>query len=139
MFCRSPSSFRCAPSERKSLQRRSSGLLLHPSRMSSTDAVSVHHIITDSAHPHHALFYLLPSGKRFSSIRTRTARCYNSFILQPSAHQPPTLNASPSPLSPMTVYLQQCHFMAEMMIVHFSAVQYIKGPAQLFFANKNIS
>lgn len=39
----------------------------------------------------------------------------------------------------MTAYLQQCNFMADMMIVHFSAaimsVQYMLDPAQLFLTN----
>lgn len=37
-------------------------------------------IIKDPFHPNHALFSLLPSGKRFSSFKCRTTRFYNSFI-----------------------------------------------------------
>ena len=37
-------------------------------------------IIKDPSHPHHALFSLLPSGKRFSSFKSRTTRLHNSFI-----------------------------------------------------------
>ncbi len=39
-------------------------------------------IIRDSSHPHHGLFSLLASGKRFRSIRCRTTRFCNSFIPQ---------------------------------------------------------
>lgn len=36
----------------------------------------------DSTHPHHGLFSLLNSGWRFCSVRSRTTRFCNSFILQ---------------------------------------------------------
>ncbi|KAF7647085.1 hypothetical protein LDENG_00177670 [Lucifuga dentata] len=39
-------------------------------------------IIRDSTHPHHGLFSLLNSGRRFRSVRSRTARFCNSFIPQ---------------------------------------------------------
>ncbi|XP_027131739.1 uncharacterized protein LOC113744876 [Larimichthys crocea] len=39
-------------------------------------------ISRDSSHPHHGLFSLLASGKRFRSIRCRTTRFCNSFVPQ---------------------------------------------------------
>ncbi|XP_078793907.1 uncharacterized protein LOC144987939 [Oryzias latipes] len=39
-------------------------------------------IITDSTHPAFSLFELLPSGRRYRSIRTRTNRLRNSFFPQ---------------------------------------------------------
>ena len=39
-------------------------------------------IITDSTPPHHGLFSLPPSGKRFYNTTTRIARFCNSLILQ---------------------------------------------------------
>ena len=38
-----------------------------------------HAILKDSSHPGHKLFELLPSGKRFRSLKTRTNRLQNSF------------------------------------------------------------
>ncbi|XP_013886921.1 uncharacterized protein LOC106534735 [Austrofundulus limnaeus] len=46
-------------------------------------------ITKDSTHPAHTLFSLLPSGRRYRSLRTRTTRHLNSFF--PTAV---TLNAS---------------------------------------------
>uniref|UniRef100_A0A3P9IWZ8 Reverse transcriptase domain-containing protein n=1 Tax=Oryzias latipes TaxID=8090 RepID=A0A3P9IWZ8_ORYLA len=37
-------------------------------------------ILKDSSHPDHGLFNLLPSGRRFRSLRTRTTRFRNSFF-----------------------------------------------------------
>uniref|UniRef100_A0A3Q2ZZP0 Reverse transcriptase domain-containing protein n=1 Tax=Kryptolebias marmoratus TaxID=37003 RepID=A0A3Q2ZZP0_KRYMA len=37
-------------------------------------------IVRDPSHPHHGWFSLLPSGKRFRSIRCRTSRFRNSFF-----------------------------------------------------------
>uniref|UniRef100_A0A3B5PZ90 Reverse transcriptase domain-containing protein n=1 Tax=Xiphophorus maculatus TaxID=8083 RepID=A0A3B5PZ90_XIPMA len=37
-------------------------------------------IVSDPSHPHHGLFSLLPSGKRFCSIRCRSTRFRNSFF-----------------------------------------------------------
>ncbi|XP_051517576.1 uncharacterized protein LOC127419842 [Myxocyprinus asiaticus] len=39
-------------------------------------------IIRDSSHPSHGLFSLLPSGRRYRSIRTRTSRIHDSFFPQ---------------------------------------------------------
>ncbi len=39
-------------------------------------------IIKDSSHPSHSLLSLLPSGRRFRSIRSRTSRLRDSFFPQ---------------------------------------------------------
>ena len=39
-----------------------------------------HRILSDPTHPQHGLFSLLPSGRRFRSIRCRTARLRNSYF-----------------------------------------------------------
>ncbi len=41
-------------------------------------------IITDPSHPGHDLFALLPSGRRYRSLCTRTSRHKNSFSPMPS-------------------------------------------------------
>ncbi|CAI5682340.1 unnamed protein product [Oreochromis niloticus] len=42
-------------------------------------------IVNDATHPAHCLFSLLPSGKRYRSLRSRTTRLTNSFIHQASS------------------------------------------------------
>ncbi len=42
----------------------------------------VHNILRDSAHPAHHLFQLLPSGRRYRSIRARTSRLSHSLYPQ---------------------------------------------------------
>ncbi len=39
-------------------------------------------IVKDPTHPSHSLFQLLPSGRRYRSIRARSARLLNSFFPQ---------------------------------------------------------
>ncbi len=39
-------------------------------------------IVKDPTHPSHSLFQLLPSGRRYQSIRARSARLLNSFFPQ---------------------------------------------------------
>ncbi|KAI3371234.1 hypothetical protein L3Q82_023539 [Scortum barcoo] len=51
-------------------------------------------IVNDASHPAHSLFSLLPSGKRYRSLRSRTTRLTNSFIHQAVR----LLNSLPSPL-----------------------------------------
>lgn len=52
-------------------------------------------IVSDTSHPAHKLFNLLPSGKRYRSLRSRTTRLTNSFIHQAVR----LLNSLPSPSS----------------------------------------
>ncbi|XP_054649717.1 uncharacterized protein LOC129190933 isoform X1 [Dunckerocampus dactyliophorus] len=41
-----------------------------------------HNLIKDSTHPQHSLFTLLPSGRRYRSLKSRTTRLANSFYPQ---------------------------------------------------------
>ena len=50
-------------------------------------------IVSDASHPAHNLFNLLPSGKRYRSLSSRTTRLTNSFIHQAAR----LLNSLPSP------------------------------------------
>lgn len=52
-------------------------------------------IVSDASHPTHNLLNLLPSGKRYRSLRSRTTRLTNSFIHQAVR----MLNSLPSPHS----------------------------------------
>uniref|UniRef100_A0A9J8ANG1 Reverse transcriptase domain-containing protein n=1 Tax=Cyprinus carpio carpio TaxID=630221 RepID=A0A9J8ANG1_CYPCA len=57
-----------------------------------------HSILKDYSHPDHRLFNLLPSGRRFRTLRTRTSRLRNSFFHH--HHHPHTPNThSPHPSS----------------------------------------
>ncbi len=59
-------------------------------------------IVKDPTHPSHSLFQLLPSGRRYRSIRARSARLLNSFFPQAvralnSDHPAPLWNPHASP------------------------------------------
>uniref|UniRef100_A0A3B3C8D0 Reverse transcriptase domain-containing protein n=1 Tax=Oryzias melastigma TaxID=30732 RepID=A0A3B3C8D0_ORYME len=61
-------------------------------------------IVRDVHHPAHNLFSLLPSGRRYRSLRSRTTRLRNSFIHQAvrmlnssQTPQPPILHLAPPP------------------------------------------
>ncbi len=61
-------------------------------------------IVKDPTHPSHSLFQLLPSGRRYRSIRARSARLLNSFFPQAvralnSNHPAPLWNPMQSPTS----------------------------------------
>lgn len=56
-------------------------------------------IIKDPTHPSHTLFTLLPSGKRYSSMRCRTTRLSNSFFPQAIRLLNSLLRARPLQLS----------------------------------------
>uniref|UniRef100_A0A3Q3GWF6 Reverse transcriptase domain-containing protein n=1 Tax=Labrus bergylta TaxID=56723 RepID=A0A3Q3GWF6_9LABR len=58
-------------------------------------------ILKDSSHPAHRLFTLLPSGRRFRSLRTRTSRLRNSFF--PRAVS--LLNSTPRTLNSVSLSL----------------------------------
>ncbi len=57
-------------------------------------------IIRDSSHPYHRLLSLLPSGRRFRSIRSRTSRLRDSFFPQAirlmNSQKWPTLQHTPT-------------------------------------------
>ncbi len=59
-------------------------------------------IVKDPTHPSHSLFQLLPSGRRYRSIRARSTRLLNSFFLQAvralnSDHPAPLWNPMQTP------------------------------------------
>ncbi len=61
-------------------------------------------IVKDPTHPSHSLFQLLPLGRRYRSIRARSARLLNSFFPQAvralnSDHHTPLWNSMKSPTS----------------------------------------
>ena len=78
----------CTASDRKSLQR----VVKTAQRITGTalpSIASIHRkrhlkkarsIVKDSSHPNHGLFALLPSGRRYRSLRARTSRHLNSFF-----------------------------------------------------------
>uniref|UniRef100_A0A7N9AV81 Alkylated DNA repair protein AlkB homologue 8 N-terminal domain-containing protein n=1 Tax=Mastacembelus armatus TaxID=205130 RepID=A0A7N9AV81_9TELE len=90
----------CTISDCKTLQRivRTAEKIIGVSLPSITDIYSTrcirkaNSIVGDSTHPSHTLFTLLPSGKRYRSIRTRTTRLLNSFFPQAIRHLNRELN-----------------------------------------------
>ncbi|KAI5098276.1 gastrula zinc finger protein XlCGF28.1-like [Silurus meridionalis] len=80
----------CTVSDRKTLQRivRTAEKIIGVSLPSIMDIYTTrcihkaHSIVDDHTHPSHTLFTLLPSGKRFRSIRAVTTRLCNSFFPQ---------------------------------------------------------
>ncbi|KAK0143548.1 hypothetical protein N1851_018288 [Merluccius polli] len=80
----------CTAQDRKALQRvvktaqHISGAAFHSLQDIYSTRVTrrAHNIIKDSTHPQHRLFTLLPSGRRYQSLRSRTTRMTNSFYPQ---------------------------------------------------------
>ncbi|KAK3523497.1 hypothetical protein QTP70_001160 [Hemibagrus guttatus] len=80
----------CTVSDRKTLQRivRTAEKIIGVSLPSIMDLYSTrcickaNSIVDDPTHPSHTLFTLLPSGKRYRSVRTHTTRLLNSFFPQ---------------------------------------------------------
>ncbi|KAI4891501.1 hypothetical protein NFI96_009272 [Prochilodus magdalenae] len=80
----------CTASDRKSLQRvvRTAEKIIGVSLPTITDIYTTRcirkttSIVDDYTHPSHTLFTLLPSGKRYRSIRALTSRLCNSFFPQ---------------------------------------------------------
>ncbi|KAM9834751.1 tectonic-2 isoform 19-T24 [Syngnathus typhle] len=80
----------CTDYNLKALQRivNTAGKIIGASLPSLKDIYTSHltrkatTIVSDVSHPAHSLFELLPSGKRYRSLRSRTTRLSNSFILQ---------------------------------------------------------
>ncbi len=58
-------------------------------------------IVKDPTHPSHSLFQLLPSGRRYRSIRARSARLLNSFF--PPGCESPELKWPRPPLKPHAI------------------------------------
>ncbi|XP_049338649.1 uncharacterized protein LOC111191212 isoform X1 [Astyanax mexicanus] len=80
----------CTVSDRKTLQRivRTAERIIGVSLPSITDIYTTRSIrkatsiVNDPTHPSHELFSLLPSGRRYHSIRSSTTRFCNSFYPQ---------------------------------------------------------
>ncbi|KAK3521061.1 hypothetical protein QTP86_017277 [Hemibagrus guttatus] len=80
----------CTVLDRKTLQRivRTAEKVIGVSLPSIMDIYSTrcirkaNSIVDDPTHPSHTLFTLLPSGKRYRSIRAHTSRLMNSFFPQ---------------------------------------------------------
>ena len=80
----------CTASDRKTLQRivRTAEKIIGVSLPSIMDIYTTRcirkatSIVNDPIHPSHRLFSLLPSGRRYRSIRAITARLCNSFVPQ---------------------------------------------------------
>ena len=94
----------CTEYNRKALQRivNTAGRIIGASLPSLKDIYTTRltrkatTIVSDASHPAHNLFDLLPSGKRYRSLRSRTTRLTNSFIHQAVR----MLNSLPSLPSP---------------------------------------
>ncbi len=92
-------------------------------------------IVEDPTHPSHSLFQLLPSGRRYRSIRARSARLLNSFFPQAvralnSNHTAPLWNPKQPP--PHTHTLP--HLRKKLLNFYFCAIQ-VSGPAQATCSN----
>ncbi|KAI4882866.1 hypothetical protein NFI96_000892 [Prochilodus magdalenae] len=78
----------CCAADRKALQR----VVKMAQRITGTQLPTIQdiyrkrclgrarNIIKDVSHPNHGLFTLLPSGRRYRSLRSRTSRLKNSFF-----------------------------------------------------------
>ncbi len=90
-------------------------------------------IVEDPTHPSHSLFQLLPSGRRYRSIRARSTRLLNSFFPQAvralnSHHTAPLWNPKQPP--PHTLP----HLRKKLLNFYFCAIQ-VSGPAQATCSN----
>ncbi len=88
-------------------------------------------IVEDPTHPSHSLFQLLPSGRRYRSIRARSARLLNSFFPQAvralnSHHTAPLWN----PKQPPPPY----HISGKTVNFYLCGIQ-VSGPAQATCSN----
>ncbi len=82
--------------------QRSSVPLSHPSwHFPCTMLSKTNSIVKDPTHPSHSLFQLLPSGRRYRSIRARSARLLNSFF--PPGCESPELKLPRPPLKPHAI------------------------------------
>ncbi len=89
-------------------------------------------IVEDPTHPSHSLFQLLPSGRRYRSIRARSARLLNSFF--PQAVR--ALNSHHTALSetPNNPPPPPYHISGKTVKLYFCAIQ-VSGPAQATCSN----
>ncbi len=91
-------------------------------------------IITDPSHPGHDLFALLPSGRRYRSLCTRTSRHKNSFF--PLCHlQPKPLTQELLPVfcnsSPISNYLLSLVLCKYVCIIFLFSCIYRANKAQI--------
>ncbi len=110
-------------------------------------------IVKDPTHPSHSLFQLLPSGRRYRSIRARSARLLNSFFPQavralnsdhpaplwnPCKPLPPETRTPPPPPSPLQTPPQP-YYTKEKTVNFFCAIQVcytqVSGPVQTTCSN----
>ncbi len=98
-------------------------------------------IVKDPTHPSHSLFQLLPSGRRYRSIRARSARLLNSFfprLWEPWTQITPPPSETPcKPLPPETWTPPpppQPYLIKEKTVNFFCAIQVcytqVSGPVQ---------
>ncbi len=92
-------------------------------------------IVEDPTHPSHSLFQLLPSGRRYRSIRARSARLLNSFF--PPGCESPELKSHRPSLKPQTAPPHTHtlpHLRKKLLNFYFCAIQ-VSGPAQATCSN----
>ncbi len=102
----------CSAADRKTLQRtvNTAAKIIGVPLQSILDiflarcSSKTNSIVKDPTHPSHSLFQLLPSGRRYRSIRARSARLLNSFFPQAvralnSDHPAPLWNPMQTPTS----------------------------------------
>ncbi len=93
-------------------------------------------IVEDPTHPSHSLFQLLPSGRRYRSIRARSARLLNSFFPQAvralnSHHTAPLWNPKQHPPPPPPTLP---HLRKKLLNFYLCGIQ-VSGPAQATCSN----
>ncbi len=98
-------------------------------------------IVEDPTHPSHSLFQLLPSGRRYRSIRARSARLLNSFFPQAvralnSHHTAPLWNPKqhPPPPHPHLTTPTLPHLRKKLLNFYLCGIQ-VSGPAQATCSN----
>ncbi len=92
-------------------------------------------IVEDPTHPSHSLFQLLPSGRRYRSIRARSARLLNSFFPLWGCESPELKSHRPS-LKPQITPPKHTlpHLRKKLLNFYFCAIQ-VSGPAQATWSN----
>ncbi len=134
----------CCAADRKTLQRtvNTAAKIIGASLPSILDifltrcSSKAKSIVEDPTHPSHSLFQLLPSGRRYRSIRARSARLLNSFfprLWEPWTHITPPLSETPNTPPPPPYRKKLLNF-------YFCAIQVcyaqVSGPAQAFRSSK---
>ncbi len=92
-------------------------------------------IVEDPTHPSHSLFQLLPSGRRYRSIRARSARLLSFFpqaVRALNSITPPLSETPNNPPPPPPHTLP--HLRKKLLNFYFCAIQ-VSGPAQATCSN----